>query len=827
MAVPTYFGKGTYRSATTAITDMDWPASHAVDDIGVCGVETRGSQGFTIPSGWTEHPNSPQIFGAGGTAVRLTVFWKRATSTTEADITIPDSGNHQSGIIHVIRGCVATGNPFSATSGDGEATADTSASIAGATTSTIDNLVLIILAGGNEATVSGWTNSDLTSVTEQSDDLHTLGNDGHIAAATGIRATAGAYGATTATTSASVSHAGITMAMTPTAPPSNFNQRHWRGRKVGVGYREAGVGLNAAYDAGDPAEDTNFDSFMDEEVRLRFKMEENNSSGAVQFKLQYKKNAEAWTDAGVSQEAWPPVAGEAPGGTPKCFIVETADFVDGAATSTERLTVLAGTYVAGDGNEDNLSASWNNNLDNGEWVFSVVIPRWYDSGDQGLENADGDTFGFRLVTSAGVAQTYDQDAVVTARFRVGHIGGTYIEQPTNIGPFWDGNGNMYLLTEHTNASNTFFLAKSTNGGDTWLEATTTGRPAELDFEGVDIFPEGTDFLHFLGRRGAAAGFVYYHRFNMSSAASNPDTWQAADDQVTATAGDPVADTDSVAIVRRAAGGGDGDRFAFYTGLDGGNTTIFVSRWDAISTAWQTAIELDTTVSTNFTAVTAVLDENDDIQIFYLDFSNGVIYRKELASGGDTLSARTSVATGLATSPNARAAALMPAIHYDDGGVDVEVISWLMADDFLDSLELRDGTAQTILTNITEFTVDKSHGTSHQPVASITAEGLKVHLLYGRLTDFDLYGPVTSDDGGSWLPTTNPEEQDGVTAHYVRGRVGTHSAGNGGDTVLGYFWDQGSNGDSPGFTRYDEIVLVAGGAKVYPPFPRRQRIVTRV
>jgi hypothetical protein len=154
---------------------------------------------------WTEVTNSPQGTGtAGGTsATRLTVFWSRYNGTQGAP-TASDSGNHQIGRIIAIRDAAASGNPWNVTAGGIEATSDTSGSIPGATTTVGNTLVVTIIAtdkpdAAGTANFSAWTNSNLTSVTERTDDTQNAGNGGGLGIATGVKSTAGAYGNTTVT----------------------------------------------------------------------------------------------------------------------------------------------------------------------------------------------------------------------------------------------------------------------------------------------------------------------------------------------------------------------------------------------------------------------------------------------------------------------------------------------------------------------------------------------------------------------------------------------------------------------------------------------------
>ena len=92
----------------------------------------------------------------------------------------------------------------------------------GATTTIHDCLVVITAARGDDnagAAFSSWTNSDLANLTEQFDDGTTQGNGGGLAVVTGEKATAGSYGATTATLAVNSSKGFMTIALKPSDAP--------------------------------------------------------------------------------------------------------------------------------------------------------------------------------------------------------------------------------------------------------------------------------------------------------------------------------------------------------------------------------------------------------------------------------------------------------------------------------------------------------------------------------------------------------------------------------------------------------------------------------
>jgi len=182
-----------------------------VDDILLLFLETS-NQAITIAnqSGgvWTAVANSPQSTGtaANANATRLTVFWSRYNGTQTAPVT-SDSGDHQIGRMIAVRGVETTGNPWDITAGGVEAgNNDTSGSIPGATTTVANTLVVAAIAtalpdatGTAVFTNASWANASLTGVTERTDNSNAANNGGGLGIATGVKATAGLYNATTAT----------------------------------------------------------------------------------------------------------------------------------------------------------------------------------------------------------------------------------------------------------------------------------------------------------------------------------------------------------------------------------------------------------------------------------------------------------------------------------------------------------------------------------------------------------------------------------------------------------------------------------------------------
>jgi len=223
MALPTFVAAGAEASAISAITPA-LPAGIATDDILLLCLATS-NQAISVADSaggtWTEVTDSPQGTGAAGgaTSTRLTVFWSRYNGTQTAPTT-SDSGDVNEGCIVAFRGCETSGDPWNVTSGGVDAVSETGIEIAGDTTTVDDCLIVALVADSiNDADdrYSGWTNADLVNVTERFDNGTTFGADVGLGIATGEKASAGAYGDTTVTISATSPNAFMTIALKPPA----------------------------------------------------------------------------------------------------------------------------------------------------------------------------------------------------------------------------------------------------------------------------------------------------------------------------------------------------------------------------------------------------------------------------------------------------------------------------------------------------------------------------------------------------------------------------------------------------------------------------------
>lgn len=202
MAAPAIVGVGAATSGAGAVTPA-YPGGYTAvaDDVAVTFAECDSADTLTPPTNWALISNSVV---SSGTTTKLSAIWRRLTDG-EAAPQIADVGNHIQARMIVIRGCVATGNPWDQVQPSSELVADTSVSVTGVTTTAADCLVMAAFSTGQDtastAGATGWANANLTGLAEQMDGWTSAGTGGGFAMAAGVKAAAGATGATTATLS--------------------------------------------------------------------------------------------------------------------------------------------------------------------------------------------------------------------------------------------------------------------------------------------------------------------------------------------------------------------------------------------------------------------------------------------------------------------------------------------------------------------------------------------------------------------------------------------------------------------------------------------------
>ena len=231
---PQLFGFSAAGSGTGTLS-VPWPVNHEPGFVAILIVETGGegtNLTITTPAGWAAVSGSPVTAVATTAGSKLQVFWKRATSSAEANVTVPDSGDHQLAQMVVFSGCVATGVPWDVTSTGTKTTASTSIAFPALTT-TVDNTTALLIAtrpndSGSLLSFGTLTNSVLTNQFSNGREAGTTsGHGGGFVFYLGEKATPGSIGTSTTTVTPSVTNALMVIALRGDIPlsadPGTYN----------------------------------------------------------------------------------------------------------------------------------------------------------------------------------------------------------------------------------------------------------------------------------------------------------------------------------------------------------------------------------------------------------------------------------------------------------------------------------------------------------------------------------------------------------------------------------------------------------------------------
>ena len=201
-SVPTVVGVSSVAAGTGAQI-VPWVSGHQADDVALNFHVWRASN--AAPS---VDPTNSTIFltsdGDNQSDNRgIQLSWSRATSGAMSDVTFEDAGPININAMIVLRGCTTTGNPFETITSGNHTPAGTSLSITGGTPSQNNSLLIFgngwALDSNTDDLSVGFTNSNLSNVTNRFTSQTNSSSGGGLYVGTGEQATAAATGATTAT----------------------------------------------------------------------------------------------------------------------------------------------------------------------------------------------------------------------------------------------------------------------------------------------------------------------------------------------------------------------------------------------------------------------------------------------------------------------------------------------------------------------------------------------------------------------------------------------------------------------------------------------------
>ncbi|MEP1446074.1 MAG: hypothetical protein ABJK37_08195 [Paraglaciecola sp.] len=422
------------------------------------------------------------------------------------------------------------------------------------------------------------------------------------------------------------------------------------------------------------------------------------------------------------------------------------------------------------------SSKWAASLAQSEWEFPIVIRRIADGA---VLNKTGDTFEFRMVDSQGKPLQAKHTPLVTVEVPEGHLGGTFVETPTRIGPWEASNGDLYFLMEPSETDNMMMTVKSTDGGRTWRELDGTNRPQTGDLEGVSSTHVG-DEIHTLHQ---TSDHVFYHVFRTSDHPTHPDTWAITDEKLASPQEPPVQVSD---LAVRS----DGSVVGVY-----GNLQKILFRIRSPEGQWSEETIIDQELAGDLSGPVVVRSKNDTVHLAYTSIDGSAWYRQILANG--QLTERTLVASGLGTEVE-DAGSILPLVYLDESDT-VSIIYRLSNGELWERLGNAEGKLSKA-TQVTRRSVVQNAADSEQVGADAIGYGSGVHVVFIEQDTGRIF--YTYRNENTW---SEPSLQvDGVNALWVRGNLIKQTDKG---AVYGYIYDAGSMGGS-GMNKYAEVALPA-------------------
>jgi uncharacterized repeat protein (TIGR02059 family) len=238
-----FVAKGAFASGTTSASAAV-PTNYHPGDLLIIMVHTPNNA-VTTPAGWNLLAPSPVYTGTANVAlgVRITVFWKIATASESSVSVAVTSGTCTCVQMTCWRG-VDTTTPFDVTpTSKVDATSTTALSCPTITSATdgamIINAIALDTDAASTANMGAATNASLASITEGHDQTVSTGTGGGIGFEYGIKTTAGAVNATTATVTTGA-HAYLTIALRPaTTTSAGTKASNSDGSKILLTYNKA------------------------------------------------------------------------------------------------------------------------------------------------------------------------------------------------------------------------------------------------------------------------------------------------------------------------------------------------------------------------------------------------------------------------------------------------------------------------------------------------------------------------------------------------------------------------------------------------------------
>ncbi|MEM9158858.1 MAG: exo-alpha-sialidase [Verrucomicrobiota bacterium] len=506
---------------------------------------------------------------------------------------------------------------------------------------------------------------------------------------------------------------------------------------------------------------------------FRLRIEVANTSGVAsteELRLQYRMKGGSWMPVGLSSFPYPLYA------TPPLSLISDAVYAFGE----ESEDLLLGSRLE---HEDGIGlkgvqATPLFRLAEGsmEWEWSLVARRFSD-GPFYLE--DGEAIELRVVDGDGHALGGRESVGLTFSAAEGHLGGTFVETPSRIGPYQSSKGTLYFIMEPTETDNRFMMVASRDGGLSWKEVDGSGRPSVGDLEGVgSVFHEG--ILHIIHQTSDA---VFYHAFATEDSERYAEKW-VVDSEVIAEPSEPPTQAASLSV--RA----DGSLLAVYGSATGG----FLHKRTPEGVWADEGISLESPGITGLSGFQVETAADGRSSLVAYTAGDGTGWLRWLQADGE-LSEPMLVSDTLGVEDEENGA-LLPILVPESGGA---LLIYRKADRSLWERRYMESQGLSVPRLVTQGPVVTQAVDSDQAGADAVLHGDSVYVLYIDEATRSIYS-TSSRLGGDWTPSR--KLIGGIDAAWVRGSA---LKTNTGKAVYGFVYDAGSQGGA-GMNRYAEIPL---------------------
>ena len=517
-------------------------------------------------------------------------------------------------------------------------------------------------------------------------------------------------------------------------------------------------------------ENTGAQIFYDQPFRLRIQVQADSSPAEGHLlSLQYRQADLPWQTLGFAEFPYPSFA------TPAVSVISAQAYANG--DETEKL--LGPATIAWDEGAGLSAVSttpvWRLSGEAVEWEWPLVIRRFSD-GPTFVE--DNTRFEFRVVDRNGVPLVGHESVQLDLTAEPQHLGGTFIETPSRIGPYQSELGHLYFFMEPSETDNRFMAVMSEDFGRSWREVDGANRPGIGDLEGVATVRAGST-IHIIHQISEE---VLYHQFEMGDGLTTKDTWRVDSESIAVLDEPPTQFADVVARQ-------DGSLVALYAGAH----KLFLQERSAAG-VWGEAVEIDSHLAPDLSGPALAIGPGDQITLAYSGL-NGQGFIRHLRADRQ-LSQRLTFSEDTGTT-DPENGPIVPMVVLPESGTTVLVYrerSGLLFERRFSA----DGQLSPPV-QISSIPVVTNAVDAEQVAADLVLHNNTLHLLFIDDQSRSIYYS-RSTAPGAW---SEPEAViTNVDAAWVRGSVHRDASGN---PVYGFVFDAGSTGGS-GFNRYFSLPL---------------------